>query len=272
MPLRLAGIEARYGARCIVREGGEDREETLSLLECQSNEPEAVAFFCTCVDQLVGLLGPRPTTRGLSDAVDRLVAMFQSLANPPRKEITGVIGELCVILAARNSATAVRAWHAMPEERYDFVASNLRVDAKATGTKARVHRLTLDQAVPPPGTVGVLASVQVRAASGGATLRDLVDRIERKIGRDFDTRLKLQEGLALILGSGLRNALDASFDLEEALSSLRFYRLDEIPAIRPPVPAGVFDVSFSVDLDDIDPIEPESLGAALELEVLDLLP
>lgn len=272
MPVRLSGIEAHFGVACQVQRGSATKTERLSFVECLTVDPDQVSLFAACMDILIGLLGASPTAPELAAAVARLVTMFQALATPPQRDVTGVIGELCVILAARDCGSAVRAWHAVPVERYDFVAADLRMDAKATAGRNRVHRLTVDQANPPPGTIGILASVLVRRAGGGVAVSELIERIERRLSGDFDARLMLQEGLVGILGSGLQSALNVSFDLDEALSSIRLYRLDEMPAIRPPLPSGVFDVSFSADLDECAAVDSGVLDALLQPSARNVLP
>jgi hypothetical protein len=60
--------------------------------------------------------------------------------------------------------------------------------------------------------------------------------------------MKLQEALAETLGASRREALKVAFDLALAKSSLRFFDLREIPAIRGELPAGIGDVHFRSDL------------------------
>lgn len=93
--------------------------------------------------------------------MDRLVAMFQALANPPRREVTGVVGEFCFIVAASEPGADVRAWHADPFERYDFIATLMRVEVKATFGADRIHALSADQPCLPAGISTIQASTLV---------------------------------------------------------------------------------------------------------------
>jgi hypothetical protein len=272
MPLRLAGIEARYSARCSLLEGMVERIERLSIIECLSVDPEMVALFSDWMQRLVGILGPAPAVPAVNDAIERLVAMFRALSLPALNDVTGVIGELCVIYAAANCSAAVRAWHAVPTERYDFVVSNLRMDAKATASAERVHSLSADQAAVPHGSVGVLASIMVRRAGGGTTVAELVDRISTRLGADADGLFRLHERLALILRSALGPALEHRFDLEEALSSLQFFDLRQLPALRPPFPQHISDVRYRLDLRGLSPPPLGDLCAPLAMDARRLLP
>jgi len=272
MPLRLAGIEARYSVRCRVAEGRLERIERLSIIECLSADPDVVTFFCDCMQRLVMILGGPPTAAEVSAAVERLVAMFRALALPPVNDVTGVIGELCVIYAAADSRTAVRAWHAEPTERYDFVLGNLRIDAKATSGAERVHAISADQAAVPKGTIGMLASVMVRQAGGGATVLEFIDRIVERLNPDADAIFRLHEILALVLGSAIGPALEHRFDLEEALSSLQFFEFRQLPALRPPFPERVSDVRYRLSLSGLSPHKLVDLRALVVKDAREVLP
>jgi len=272
MPLRLAGIEVKYSVRCRVAEGSAERIERLSIIECLSADPDIIKFFRDCMQRLILILGPAPAAAAVSDAVERLVAMFQALALPPLNDVTGVIGELCVIHAAEDCRAAVRAWHAEPSERYDFVLGNLRMDAKATASAERVHGLSADQAAPPEGTVGVLASVMVRRAGGGTTVSDLVDHIVGRLSPDAGAIFRLHEVLTLFLRSAIGPALERRFDLEEALSSLQLFDLQQLPALQRPFPQRISDVRYRLDLSGLTPPLLADLRALVSKHARGVLP
>lgn len=272
MPLRLAGISARYSVPCSIQDDGPEAIEHLSIVECLDPEPAAEGHFGACMDSVMSTFPAQPLIQQVVGAVERLVAIFQALSAPPQREVTGVIGELCVILAAADPVMAVRAWHMDPIERYDFAADGLRLDVKATKSAERIHSLSADQACPPAGVIGLLASVIVREASGGASLRQLIDRIVRRLRNDGDATLRLHQGLARILGSSLPAAMDYRFDLEAAVESLAFFDLTEVPAVRPPFPAGVSHVRFRVDLEDLELLDLMATQAALPTDSACILP
>lgn len=272
MPLRLAGISALFGVPCSISEDGVESTENLSIVECLSTDADQVAYFTACMDMLLGALGSQPTIASLAAAVDRLVAMFQALASPPRREVTGVVGELCFIFAASEPGAAVRAWHADPFERYDFTADSIRVEVKATSGANRIHALSADQACPPAGISAILASTLVRPAGGGTTVGELVQRIVRRLGRDHQAVLTFQEQLVRLLGNSLQNTLGYAFDMEEALGSLLIFDMNEVPALRPPFPPEVADVRFRVDLDESTKADLDQLRSALPFPAAELLP
>jgi hypothetical protein len=253
VPVRLAGIEARYNVRCLLRDEDGEREEHLSIVECLTGGAEEQLFFCGCADQLIGLLGPTPSTESLAVAVDRLVAMFRALSQPARTDVVGLIGELCTIYASGDASRAIRAWRFDPQERFDFVAGTLRLDVKAASGADRVHHLSALQASPAQGTIGVLASVLVSMASGATTVASLVEMISDRLGADHEAVFRLREAIALTMGAGADQAMRASFDLNATLQSLRCFDIASVPALRPPFPDGVSDVRFRTDLDSVEP-------------------
>lgn len=248
VPLVLAGIEARFGVACRIEERGREvRTENLTVVSCRSQERAAERYFLTTMEFLASTLGPNPTAATVAAVVDRLVDLFQRLAKTPRKNMVGLAGELLVIRAATDPASAVRAWRVDQDELYDFAAGSLRLDAKATTTDRRAHEVSFEQANPPPHTTGLLSSFVVQPAAGGFSLAELVSDIEARIDL-HDLILKLRTVVADTLGRDVQSALGWSFDLERATSSLRMYDMSVIPAIRPPLPAGVSGVRFLADL------------------------
>jgi hypothetical protein len=248
VPMLLAGIEARFSVACRIEEhGGDARTENLTVVACRSQDRAVERYFLTTMEFLASALGPRPTVAAVAEMVDRLVDLFQRLARPPRRPLVGLAGELLVIRGAADPAAAVRAWRVDQDERYDFAVGDLRLDAKATTTDRRAHEVSFEQANPPPGTTGVLASFIIQPSAGGFSLAALLSDIEARI-QAHDLILKLRTVVADTLGRDMQSALDWSFDLARATASARRYDVGAIPAVRPPLQAGISGVRFVVDL------------------------
>lgn len=273
VPLRLAGIEARFGVPCKIAElGAPERTETLTAIVCLSHEPGVEGYFASIVDTLIALLGGQPTTTEVGDAVERLVELFQRLREAPKRSVAGLIGELTVIRAARDPRVAVSAWRADSTDRFDFVSGALRVDAKASTSRARLHEISFEQANPPPGTVGLLASVWVEGAGGGVSVGEHLAAIEARLAGDQASILRLRTIVAHSLGEALPTAMDWRFDLAVAVSSLAFFDMRSVPAIRPPLLAGVTAVRFTSDVSASAQIDLGNLLRALDAPTAGLLP
>jgi hypothetical protein len=190
----------------------------------------------------------------------RVVDLFQLLQHPPTTNIIGLIAELLVIANSRAVETAAGAWRSGISDHFDFSLDEGRVDVKATGNRARVHHFSFEQCNPPPGTVGIVVSIFVEAAGGGPALRDIVDRIDQRLGANVSLQMKVREQLAATLGSSLGDALGYRFDEKLAASSTRYYDLRVVPAIRE-VPGGVSAVQFRSDLIGTDNLSVSDLEA-----------
>ena len=248
VPLLLAGVDARFSVACRIEERARSaRTENLTVVTCKSQDRAIERYFLTTMEFLASAFGPLPTAAAVAEMVDRLVDLFQRLARPSRRPLVGLAGELLVIRAAADPAAAVRAWRVDQDERYDFTVGDLRLDAKATTSDRRAHDVSFEQANPPPGTLGVLASFIIQPSGGGFSLANLLSDIEARIEAQ-DLILKLRTVVADTLGRDMQSALGWAFDLARATASARTYDVGAIPAVRPPLPAGVSGVRFLVDL------------------------
>lgn len=258
VPLRLAGIEARFALPCTVAEPSqEQRTEMLTAILCTLRDPGTEAYFASIADLLMGVLGGAPTIAEVASAVGHLVELFQRLRVPPRRSLIGIVGELVVIHAAQDVAAAVGAWRSDPDERYDFATGALRVDAKASATRRRTHSFSMEQANPPEGTIGILASMFVEQLGGGTSVAEMLEGIEAYLPTHA-AMMRLRTIVADTLGMDLLAALGWRFDMRLARSSLALFDLRGIPAIRGALPDGVSSVRFTSDIDACDPLaKPE---------------
>ena len=75
-----------------------------------------------------------------------------------------------------------------------------------------------------------------------------MNQIETCLAADAGLVLKLHETVAATLGTNLQDGLSRRFDMRVADSSLQFFSLEEVPAIRGPLPVGVSQIHFRSDL------------------------
>ena len=273
VPLRLAGIEARFAVQCRIAEPGvPETSDTLTVILCVSRDPSIEAYFAGILDSLITLLGPAPTTEQINDTVDQLVELFQKLAQPARRSLTGLAGELCVILLASDASAAIDAWRIDPDERFDFIAGSLRLDVKSSANRRRSHEVSFEQANPPPGTTGLFASIWIEQAGGGSSLSQLLSQIEERLAPSPGAASKLWTVVADTLGNTLPAAMSWRFDLPLAESSLLFFEAARVPAFRPPLPSGISAVRFVSDFGQALPSSLDALRASVGLGGAALLP
>lgn len=259
-PLQLTGLEVQYCLHCNVNLSGDTySEKVLTVVSCNSTDIEAQNYFLHLMESLLRILGDRPALSRLIDAVTRLVDIFQLLTRPPRRGVIGLYGELTVIALSSSPVVALSAWRAGLDDRFDFALANVRLETKATSKRVRIHHFSFEQCSPPRGTTGILASMFVEQNGGGQSVRELALEIDEKIGTDNEARVKLHATIAASLGSSLPAAFQLRFDDALARSSLHFFDLTDVPAIREDIPKGVSEVRFRTDLSGVLPRDLKAL-------------
>lgn len=271
-PMRLASIEVSFAIPCNISiTGGEQRTEKLTAIVCTASDRVVQEYFAHVCETILQIVGGFPSLEEVDEAVLRLVDLFQKLSGPPRRSIIGLFGELYVIFVANSPAAAVEAWRSAADDRFDFSVDDVRLEVKASGTRQRAHEFSMEQCSPPANTDGVLISLFVETSGGGMSLRDLIERIERKLDGNADLLLKLQETVAGGLGDDVSVALSIRFDERLTRSSLRVYTLESVPAVRGQLPATVSRVRFRSDLSYVPVADTRAL-ASRNKKLKELLP
>ncbi|MDA9475075.1 hypothetical protein XI03_11305 [Bradyrhizobium sp. CCBAU 65884] len=273
VPLRLAGIEATFSMPyTIVEQGKASTNKTLTAIVCTIRDDDVVGYFANLMESVLPFIGRNPSTSKVADTVRQLVELFQKLRAPARRSLVGLVGELSVIEIARDVALAVKSWRSDPQERFDFAIGKLRLDVKASSNRQRVHEISFEQANPPSGATGLIASVWVEPLAGGISLADLLRSIEEKIAEQPDGILRLRSVVASTLGDSLPQAMLWRFDGQLARSSMRYFDASIIPAIRPPLPPNVSSARFVSDLSGCDPVSASTFRQTIAAEEQGLLP
>ncbi len=259
-PIRLESLDVQFELRCQLRRGQEpDREDTFTVIRCRSLDPETIHYFLCVCETVLRMVGDSPAPRAVASAVNRLAAIFQKMQNPPTRPVNGLFGELFVIWRSRNPIRALAAWRTDETACFDFADGDVRLDVKATSGRVRAHTFSYEQCSPPPGTIAVVASLFVEHSPGGITLQSIIYEIERNTAVNIDLAFKLHDVISATLGMNLSKTLALKFDEKIADSSLRFFSLYDVPAIRGPLVAGVSDVHFRSDLSGLQALPAQAL-------------
>ena len=256
-PLVLTGLVTKFATPCTVSVHGRLPESLrVTVLECTAPE-DARLHFAEFAGTFLRLLGPSPTTEAAAEIVARFAAIFAALACPSRQSVTGLIGELMILLLANDPATAVACWRATAQDRFDFSAPDARAECKAASTRLRVHSFSWEQSNPPAGIPALATSMYVEASGGGTSVRELLDRIEARLARSPEAAARLRETVASTMGATLSTALSARFDEGICRQSILWFDLRTVPAIRGDLPLGINAVRFNSDLSLASPVDPE---------------
>lgn len=260
-PLKLSGLEVQFCVPCeVVQHNDSSERYQLTVVTCTSVEADLRDYFLHLMDTVIQIIGGQPSLHTVSEAIGKLVEILQHLSKPASRSVTGLFAELLVIAISRNPLKCVAAWRANPSDRFDFSADDARLETKATGDRIRAHYFAIEQCVSPSGTHAVVASMFVEQNGAGQSLGELVGEAQKRLAGDMQALLKLRTVVANSLGGALPAALRMRFDSALARSTLTFFRADDIPAIRPPIPSGVSSVRFRADLTGVRPTAVEALA------------
>lgn len=253
-PIRLTSFEAHFDVACVVKEpSGTVSSTRFSVLRCTTEDQSIAQYFFAVGELLFKMLDYPSTSASTCKAVGRLASIFQRIQDPPTRSALGLFGELAIIYFCRDPRSCLEAWRADPRALFDFAYGRARLEVKTTTSRTRRHSFTYDQC-NETGSEVIAASIITDKMSTGTKLSDLIADIESKLGGNTELLVKLYETVALTLGSQVSERDGFGFDLEMARRSARFFRVDEIPAIRGPLPPGVTDVSFRSDLSNSTPL------------------
>jgi hypothetical protein len=257
-PIRLESLEVQFDVQSLIKAVGEVTQGTFTVIRCRSHEPEFVRYFLSIGETILRVLGVKPTRGAIAHAINRLAIIFQRIQNPPIRSVGGLFGELFLIRRSSKPRNVLAAWRTGDSSRFDFSSGDIRLDVKTAAGRLRSHTFTYDQCNPPPGTVAIVASLFVERIASGISLHDLVRGIEMLAGEDTNLIMKLHETVAETLGKSIQEALTFRFDERLAASSVEFYDLRSIPAIRGEPPVGVSDIHFRSELSGLKPIDVDS--------------
>jgi Putative PD-(D/E)XK family member, (DUF4420) len=251
--------------------GGNHYSTRLAILECRTSDSTLGAYFFRIVAPL--LLDNLETVdeSGFEKGLDALVTLFRSLQRPGARTVQGLWAELAMVAWSANPAAALSSWHSSPRALHDFSAGIFRLEVKGTMRELREHTFALDQLSSLTQGETLIASLLLRESEDGATVFDLIESIERRVGSLHGPAARLETIVAESLGSSWREAAEMRFSLDDARRDLLLYKAEDIPTVPQPLPPAVKDVRFVVDLSavpDVDLRDARALGAALA----DILP
>lgn len=259
-PIRLESLDAQFELHCHLKDANEQRREGIfTVIRCRERDGELTRYFLSVGEMILQVLGEQPTRVQIARAVNRLATIFQRIRQPSARPLNGLFGELYLLLRSRNARRTLMAWRASDNSIFDFSDGDVRLDVKAAGGRNRVHTFSYEQCNPPSRTVAVVASLHAEQAAGGVSLYSMMNQIEARVSSHADLVFKLHETVAATLGASLNSSLQRRYDMRRAESSLQFFNLEDVPAIRGPLPVGVSDVHFRSDLSGLRPITIEAL-------------
>lgn len=262
-PLLLEHLRVEPARPCRIRHpNGTVEADVFTVVMCSSHDPSLRSYFLLVAGLIVESNSGATSGAELPGKVLAFVELFRAMQQPARKSAQGLWAELALIMWSRKPVTMLRAWHAQPEERFDFSLGCDRVEVKSTVGPQRRHHFSQAQLDVPRGTNAVVASMFVERAGGGASSRALMDRIGRSVLSEPDLLLRMEAVVAATLGNTLRTSINECFDLERASESLRYFDARVIPRVPAPIHPALSELRFVVDLGGVSFDVVETMAAS----------
>ncbi len=251
-------LSVEYDMPCNLIEGNQVVDNIrYTIITLQSSEETLQKMFLDVFLMMLRSLPLKPSNPLIASKIENLLSIFAKLRKKPIHKLQGLWAELLVIEQSKEPVTVARAWHSLPESKYDFTMGRDKIEVKSTMNEQRIHRFSNAQLNPLGDSRLLVASVIVRESAkdqNGLSVFDLYDSIAKKITSD-SVRMHVYEVIADTLGNEYNNGRKKYFDYSEACDSLAFYEHPDIPKIDPDaIPELVTEVKFSSNLSHLSDV------------------
>lgn len=221
--------------------------DKIAILTCKFDHKDLGAIRAVA-GIFSGLLEINRQYGAAGNAIWSLKKLFEEgILVPNPTGVTGLIGELLLILSAPSKQTMVEAWHSNADDTYDFSWMNSRLEVKSTKTPLREHTFSSFQVPGPNGVELQVASVKVITSEIGSTLGDLVNAVTADLSKDLAEKVLNQ--CNRILSVPTHAVTEPVVDIVSSLANITFYAADTIP--MPLASDGVLEMHWKSSLDDV---------------------
>lgn len=205
--------------------------EKVAILKSKFNVTEATQMRAVA-GVFSGLLEINAQYGSAGAAIHSLKKLFEEgLVELEPRNVTGLIGELCVIGAASDKDSAVACWHSNKDAVYDFSWDTFRLEVKSTRGTSRIHNFSSHQLPAPAGVSLQIASVLVATTEIGQTLGDLVNLVIQDLEEELATKV-LNQCFAQ-LGMSPYAVVEPVFDIVASTANIEFFDQLDIPTPEP---------------------------------------
>ncbi len=254
--VRLKYLSVNQNVECKVTENSVITLQSFTLISFASSDRHLQGYFLQIAETLVRSLGTNPTDEQILDTLLKFVEVFRSLSDAPRKTVQGLWAELFLIKQSRVPRMLVEYWHVNPEEKFDFNASDERIEVKSNTKMERVHFFSAEQLSPPDNVQVLVASLLLKQTNAGISFQSLVDEIAANLSDNLELVRKLHSTVCKTLGASLEDSIAVKYDPILAMESLRFFRYQDIMKIESDdIPPGVSEVRYRSDLSHVSPVD-----------------
>jgi hypothetical protein len=194
-------------------------------------------------------INERYGTAGL--AIWSLKKLFEEgLLEATTQGVTGLMGELLVLLNAPDREAAIKAWHSKTDAAYDFSWENFRLEVKTTKGPVREHNFSSNQIPGPNGIQLQVASVKLITTEIGQTLGELVNIVTAGLPEELTT--KVLDQCNKTLGVPPFAVTEPIIDVTSSLANIAYFAGSTVP--MPPLTTDVLSMKWEATLENTNPV------------------
>jgi hypothetical protein len=242
--ISLKHLGIKFDVACEVTQNGSTSSEIIVIIRLANPTNDLITIFCEVVALLLSELENFDSTH-VGDVVDSLIELFISEDEPNSSTIIGLWGELLLIYSARDPDLVGSAWHANPNDRFDYSRDLLRIEVKSTQGQRR-HNFSLPQVQANASHKIAIASLVLVPSTDGISIFELLEATESRIS-DQHVKKHVRNTAFRILGTLNVDNQTIFFDPEASKDNFRFFDAVDIPKPHQ-IDVGVSEVRFIADL------------------------
>ena len=243
--MRLGHILFQRGVECAIVADGRREIVRAAAVECTSDDPTMHEFFIRILPATLQDLTETSSPTEIESALRRLRDLLTKAHIDRPRDLQGLWAELLTIEQSSDPEQLIHAWRSDPNNDFDFLAEACAIEVKSTRGNIRRHRFSAAQLTVPPETL--VLSYVLEPTDTGTSLFELLDTCSTLVA-ETPAAVKLAEMVLGGIGERFAQAEATRFDRELAVERLQAYLAVNIPAVRPPFPVAVSNVTFDVEL------------------------
>lgn len=263
LDINLEFISVLFNRNCMLMENNNERiENVYTIISLKTDNIDFQQYFLEVVCIVLEQLPDKPNHKQLKAEIHKLIELFSRFTRPPRKTIQGLWAELFLIEQVQYPEYLIQAWHASPEDKFDFNDGRDKIEVKSTSKQRRVHSFSIEQLNPNKNSNLLVASLLVTQTGSGKNIFDLKNSICKRV-QNLQLQFRLNEILSQTLGSDFDKVFDVYFDYQQAIDTLEFYDFRDIPTIHNTnIPIEVTNVHFDCDLSRVITIKDKDFDTS----------
>ena len=219
------------------------------VIQCISQDLSINNQFSKVCQYMFSQLTKEVDTAFIVELFQDIQTLFETSADKDYHSLQiGVYGEMALIKFLRKEGRSdlAESWHSDFYTKHDIeIDANHRIEIKTTNNEKRIHSFKHNQLVRGNMEI-VVASVKVEECEKGTTLYDLMIEVQKQYS---DSKRKLLIDKLIKRCNISSEDKGIICDEQHVYDEIKFYKAVDVPHIDSPVPVGVTNIVYDVNLD-----------------------